>query len=362
MRILHLVNNLDCGGLERFAIDLATQTQRMGHEAQICCLEHSGELAPAAVAAGVEVDELRRGPGFDFRLVWRLAQKLRAAKVDVIHTHNKAPLIYGSLAHWLARTRGNVHTRHGREDTATHRMIWALTDQVVTISEDTRQQVVDSNPVDPAKVSVINNGIPVANFDRAQREHQQPIGLPELGPAGKRIGIVARLAPEKDHATLLRAFAQVNLQLPSVQLVVVGDGPLNESLNQLAKDLGIASSVYFAGFQTNVDQWLSCLDVFVLSSVTEGMSLTLLEAMAASVPIVATDVGGNAEVVQHEKTGFIVPAEDHEALARNLILLLGDPHLCEQMGKAGLERVKSEFNVETMTQRYIEVYRGAAGL
>jgi glycosyltransferase involved in cell wall biosynthesis len=164
---------------------------------------------------------------------------------------------------------------------------------------------------------------------------------------------VARLAPEKDIGTLIRAFQILVPKFSDVELVVVGDGVERKKLEALA----LGANVRFLGSRDDIPELMRSFDVFVLASLTEGISLTLLEAMAASKPIVATNVGGNPEVVVDGVTGFLVPSQDPQAMADKILLLLNDPQLAQRMGIAGRRRVEQNFSLERMTDEYEKVYR-----
>jgi glycosyltransferase involved in cell wall biosynthesis len=169
------------------------------------------------------------------------------------------------------------------------------------------------------------------------------------------VGIVARLSQEKGHKVLINAFKQVSQKL-NAKLLIIGDGPLKETLMQQVQDLQIQDRVLFLGFRKDIPQLLAMIDLFVLSSFTEGISLTLLEAMASGKPVVATMVGGNPEVVVNRKTGYLVPAGDATSMAEMMISLLGDHQKRQEMGIAGRERVIEYFSMENMNAGYTKLY------
>ena len=352
----------------------------------MACLEESGPLATLADALGIRVVALgKRSTGVDWRLVPALAALIRSERIDVVHTHNMGPLVYGSLAARLAGRRAVLNTRHGREAKRSPGLIWRLNGAVVAISEDARRRMLAINRLGTVPVRVIYNGINCGAFNPSTRpafggtrsglrpadDHLESsyvsTGLRgdltsdakcalNFNPGRPLIGTVGRLAPEKDYATLLRAVAALRRTGLDAELALVGDGAMRRDLEQLASELGIGGRVRFLGYRTNIRALLAAFDVFTLSSLTEGIALTLLEAMAAGKPVVATRAGGNPEVVVEGETGLLVEPGRPEALAEALGRVLSDPALARRLGEAGRRRVETCFAVDRMVQEYVELY------
>lgn len=358
MNILHLVNSLDCGGLENFTIELSKELKVTGDVPFICCLDKMGNLAPNALDAGISVTDFKIKDGLDLQCIWKLRKYMIANKIDVVHTHNKKPLIYGTIAAKLANIGRVIHTRHGQAADVVPWYIWKLNSKVVTISEDAKTCLLSSNDLAETDVGVIDNGIPLDKFDSISQEVslelKNKIGL---STNHQVVGIVARLAVEKDHKTLIHAFSEVLQVNNSAVLLIVGDGPLSENLKELTRSLGIESNVHFLGFQQNIAEFISIFDVFVLSSTSEGMSLTLLEAMASKKPVIATNVGGNSEVVQDKITGFIVPPQNSSIMANAINNLLRDKDQARTFALNGYQRIKSKYSLALMTEKYKKIYK-----
>jgi sugar transferase (PEP-CTERM/EpsH1 system associated) len=358
MVVPQVVLTLDPGGQEYLVIQLAERLQRRGIRSPIIAIS-GGALIEDATRRGLETFDLAKKPGFDVSVLFRLARIMRRVRADVVHTHNFAPLIYGTLSGRVSGTP-MINTRHGRAALATHRFIWSLTDRVVAVSEDARRELLKYNRIAPRKVSVVLNGVDVAAFAAPEVNPSQVRCDLGIAPDARVFGIVARLAPEKDHVTLLEAFRIVAAQGPS-HLVIVGGGPLESALRRRAHELGVSQAVHFLGFRSDIPQLLRALDVFVLSSTMEGVSLTLLEAMAAGLPIVATHVGGNPEVVLDNETGLLVPPENATALAQAMITLLTDLERAKRFGAAGRERAIRVFDIDRMVNAYVDLYATVAG-
>ncbi len=364
LRITHLVENLERGGLERVVIDLALAQARAGHDVRVACLFEEGLLAPELVAAGVPVTACRKRGGADARAVRRIRAHLREQGTQVLHTHNPAPHYYGAIATLLWPSVTLVNTRHGMGNAPftlrreiLYRLSLVRTRSVALVCRRARENFVRHGIVPARKAAVVPNGIRLEQFAAASGEARQGV-LARLGldPAGFHVGIVGRLNPVKDHATLLRAMVPVREAIAGATLVVVGGGALKDSLESLAASLGLGAAVRFLGDRDDVATLLPGLDAFALSSITEGYSISLLEASAAALPIVATDVGGNGEIVQQGRSGLLVPAGDAASLARALVTLGRDAELRRRMGGQAREWVREHGTIEAMAARYAQLY------
>jgi len=364
MKILHIVNSLSCGGLEKMVVELASSTINKGIQPTIACLIPDGELVALAKDKGLKVFSFVKGNGFDITLIWKIANVLRRERFDIVHTHNMAPLIYGTLAVKLFGLKTKlINTRHGREAKSTLSFVWACNDTVVPISNDAKRRLLQYNRVDGNKIRVIYNGVSFDDFRILPNPELLEIKSEfAISPEIKIIGTVARLSSEKDQMTLLESFSEVHRQDPETLLMLVGAGPEESELRRATQLLGIDGCVKFLGFRHDVSRLMNIFDVFVLSSITEGISLTLLEAMAVGKPIVATNVGGNPEVVVNEETGLLVSPKEPDVMAQAILRLLANPDLAKRMGLAGRKRVEERFSLERMTHEYIQVYKEVLGI
>lgn len=343
MKIMQVVLSLEYGGLEKLVINLTEELNNRKIPTGILCIDVKGALAKEAEAKGIRVFSLDKGPGLDLGISVRMREIFKKEKIDLIHTHNLGPLIYGGIA---AKMCGipSVNTRHGSAKKKTISFIWNLNKNIVVVSEDAKRELLSHSKVLPEKVKVIYNGI---SANGAQTRIAGNAGL---------IGNVARLSEEKDHFTLIEAFSRVVKEIKGAILMIVGDGPLMDSLKSKVRSLNLKEKVLFLGFRDDVQDLMKTFDIFTLSSTTEGISLTLLEAMRAGKPIVATDVGGNREVVSDQESGILVPKKNPEEMARAIIRILKDKRLAGKMGARGHEIVKEKFSLERMTKEYIELY------
>jgi sugar transferase (PEP-CTERM/EpsH1 system associated) len=365
IKIVHLVLALDVGGLEEVVLRLVAHTDRDRFTPSVYALDAPGSMAPELAPLDVPLHVVERAPGLDATLPVRLARRLAREGVQILHTHNASPHFYGAVAASLARVAGRgagprvIHTKHGRNQpdvprkVLLNRLASRLTDRVVAVSADAADVARRLEHVAENKLMTISNGVDTKAFRPADpRAARALLGLPE---AGLHVGVVARLAPVKDHATLLDAFARLRRERPDAHLTLVGDGPERAALGDRARASDLAGSVHFVGARRDVALVLPAFDVFALSSTSEGISLTLLEAAATGLPIVATRVGGNAEIVIDGATGMLVSPGDPAAFAAALGALSRRADRAA-LGLAGRAHVERRFSVEKMARAYQDLY------
>lgn len=364
MEIVHVVENLDRGGLERTVVDLIASQRDAGHECRVICLFKLGLLARELLASGVRVDACGKRPGLDLRALRRARALIRQSPDAVIHTHNAMAHYYAVLASLGLPVKCRINTRHGMGGrTRSGRQEWLYrqslrgTNYAVAVCEAARQRFAADGMHPRRALLSVPNGIRLERFRPADDVARQSL-VAELGlPTGSRIiGTVGRLQPVKDHALLLRAFAKVRVQVPEAALVIVGDGPLRAALEAQAEQAGLSDAVRFMGDRHDVPRLLTGMEVFALTSTSEGYSVALLEACASSLPIVATDVGGNREIVRHGINGRLVPSGDTAAIATALIALLRGGEQAAAMGRAGYAWAQAEASFRTMAERYHGLY------
>jgi glycosyltransferase involved in cell wall biosynthesis len=285
--------------------------------------------------------------------------------VDVVHTRNAEAFFYGVLGAKLAGVRRVVHSEHGRvlPDTprrmAAQRFLLRFVDAAFAVSAQLRRDLVTHLGISNGRFEVIYNGVDVARGVHADRASARR----SLGATGDElvVGAVGRLVPVKNYGLLVRAFARVaaSTRRP-VRLVLLGEGPERAALQAAAAASGIAARTALLGHRDDVADLLAGLDVFVLPSVSEGLSNTLLEAMAAGVPVVASDVGGNREIVEDGRTGLLFASGEEAGLVERLTALVEDPAIRERLASAGRERVVSEFSIGAMIRNYEALYERVA--
>lgn len=363
-RVAHVVLSLRPGGLERVVLQLVEKVDRRRFEPIVVALEEPGDLAGELARWNVPLHVFPRQTGLDQQALANLVKLFEDQRIAIVHTHNPSPHLYGSLAAAIVRQRGPlrpmvVHTKHGRNHprdkrrVLVNRLATVFSDRIVAVSEDARQVALEVEKVDPHRLVVIRNGVETHRVCLGDGlDKRRAWGIPERA---FHVGCVARLSPEKDHATLIAAFAMLRKRLPEARLTLVGDGKLRSTLEDLARRLDVAEVVKFVGYTDEVAEVLPSFDVFALASRTEGTSLTLLEAAAAGLPIVATRVGGNAEIVMDGESGVLVPDGQPEALAEALFAVAQREDRRE-MGLRGREEVARRYELAKMVAAYDTLY------
>jgi len=349
LRVCHVSLSLKTGGLERILADLARHHHRDACQPEFLAIRDVGRFADEIRQEGGIVHQLK--PANRWGQIAQMRRLFRAQRYDVVHTHNTYPHLYASIAARLAGVPVVVNTRHGQR--AGHgwksrtQFRWAshLVDRIITVSDDAATLCIESDRIVPRKVQRIWNGIDLSDFAFS-------------GPIQEPVAIcVARLSAEKDFPTLLKAIPQVVMQVPDFCLKIVGDGPERHGMEALIAELGIGANVELLGERTDVPQLLRAAGFFVSSSLTEGISLTLLEAMAVGLPVVATAVGGNPEIVLPQKTGYLVPSQEPASLAAAMITMCRQQANWITMAQAGRQRVAQYFDVRRMASDYEQLYR-----
>ncbi|MDO9227732.1 MAG: GT4 family glycosyltransferase PelF [Pseudomonadota bacterium] len=364
LKVVHLLQGLEVGGLEIMVAHLLERLDPRRFQSQVIGYDSLGPLAYRLGMSGIPAFLLKRRPGVDVRYILRLARHLAAIRPHILHLHNPTAFFYGTLAGKLARVPCIVYTEHGRDLASSkrnqylHRLLGRLVNRIVVVSESGRA-LLQAEGIPGERILTIHNGVDAARFligedrwgmrARLGFDHEQPL-----------LGIVARLDAIKNHASLLRALPRVMQTHPDATLLIIGDGPLRADLERQVSELGLGRSVRFLGTRDDVPELLATLDVVVLCSLSEGLSLTLLEQSAAGKPMVATDVGGNQEIIEDGQTGLLVPVNDEEALASAINRLLDDPERAHSIGRAARLQFMREFTVARMVSRYVEVYEGCA--
>jgi sugar transferase (PEP-CTERM/EpsH1 system associated) len=350
--VVHVVTSLAIGGMEKVILDLVRFRSQNRFETRVVCLDESGVLQRGFTEAGVAVDTMGTSGSVPSRVL-RLSSHLKHLQADVVHTHNPQAHMHGAIAARLAGVPVIIHTKHGRGYPsglllgAFNRLATRLTTRFVTVSQDAAEVARNVDRVAAEKLLVIQNGIDVDRF---------AFRPPNAAGTPVRAITVGRLDPIKDQLTLLRATRLVVDRAPSFHLDIVGDGPSRAELEAARAALGLTEHVTFVGYQEQVAPFLAKADFFVLSSISEGVSIALLEAMAMGLPAVATDVGGNREVVVPGVNGSLVPAKSPEALGEAMDRMQTETDARQRMSRAARHRVESQFSLRSVVARYEDLY------
>lgn len=363
--LVHVLYRFAVGGLENGVVNLINHLPDFRH-AIVCVSDHDPSFAERLRRDDVTIHELHKKPGQDPAVWWRLFRLLRQLKPALVHTRNLSAL-EAQLPAWLAGVPARVHSEHGFDaadpdgtnKTYQRLRFWLtkLAQRIIPLSQALQRYLCERVGVAPEKITQIYNGVDCSRFDG----EVAPATLPALLTGKRLFGTVGRLQLVKDQLTLIEAFIVLRARAPEwaarIALVLVGDGPLREQCETRVHAAGLQDSVWFCGERSDIPALMRVLEVFVLPSRAEGISNTILEAMASGLPVIATDVGGNAELVVAGETGFIVPRQQPEALAEAMARYLNDTELAKRHGAAGRARVLQTFSLPAMVKRYEAVYR-----
>jgi glycosyltransferase involved in cell wall biosynthesis len=354
LRVAHVGDSMEMGGAEKLTATLCRLQRDRGHTASVHCLYRLGVLGEELKAEGFEV--ILHHPCSFLQLASGLYRSFRRSRPDVVHCHNATAAIMAAFPARLAGVKTVIVTRHGlvkppyqirRELKFALASRWC--DWIVGVCEGTRTNLLAAPFAARDKIIQIYNGAVPADIRAVPRPKK-----------GFTLLYVGRLAPLKDHATLLQAVALTRAQRPDVQLWIVGDGPLEFSLRKLTDELGLNECVTFFGEQADVSPFLLAADLFVSSSITEGLPVSLLEAMSVGLPAVVTDVGGMGEIARLSGAVTLVPSSDPEGMARALCEAATGKQKLSELGQLASHCYEQYFRPERMLDDYMSLYNRCA--
>lgn len=369
--VVHVIYRLQVGGLENGLVNLVNHLPPESFRHAIICLADYTEMRKRIRRTDVPVIAMHKKPGQDPGTLWRLFKLFRQWRPSVVHTRNIGCL-EAQLPAWLARVPWRVHGEHGWDikdpDGSNRGYQWIrrlhapLVHRFVPLSAHLDDYLQQRVGIKTSKIRRIYNGVDIETFHPGGKD-VLPAGF--RGPDSLVFGTVGRMHGVKDQVNLAQAFielSQMRPQLaPRLRLVMIGDGPLHADCLDILTRAGLAQSAWLPGARSDIPAVLRSLDVFVLPSQAEGISNTVLEAMASGLPVIATGVGGNPELVEAGQTGLLPPARDARALARAMCRYLDQPQLPKLHAQAGLQRAREHFSLQRMLDDYSAVYREAPG-
>jgi len=356
---MQVTHSLAVGGSEQLAAAIAGAGAQHQIRMSICALNCGGGLEASLRNAGVSTHVIGRRSGIQPAVIVGLAKLFRREKVTVVLTHHLGQLLYSAIGARLAGAR-LLHVEHEFYTLASIRakrllrLAGGLAERVIGVTDEVVRFLLDEVRLPSPKVSLIRNGVDTSRFRPPASHEREALGIP---PGRPIIGTVGRLDPAKDHRTLIAAFRAIVTVAPDVVLVIIGEGPMRFGLERDVKQHGLGESVRFLGERFDVPTLLPSLDVFVLSSVNEGLPLALLEAMACARPVVVTDVGGVAGVVNKGRAGVVVAPGDVDGIARAVIGLLRDPVRAAELGAAGRMVVEQHYDLRSTIDNYLALCR-----
>lgn len=366
--IAHVVHRFDVGGLENGVVNLLNRMAAERYRHAVISLTDATEFRRRVLRDDVEFIEMHKTPGHGVKLFPRLFRLFRRINPAIVHTRNLAAL-EASVPAWIAGVPLRVHGEHGRDvgdldgSNRTYRLVRRVhrpfVSHYVAVSSDLEKYLLDTIGISSTRVTRIVNGVDTAAFAPAA-VRAPASGCPFVDPALWLCGTVGRLQPVKNQALLAKAFVRALERAPALRgrlrLIVVGEGPTRAELVDILSRAGVLDLAWLPGARNDVADVLRALDVFVLPSLAEGISNTILEAMASGLPVIATDVGGNGELVENGRTGALVTPGDTDALAEALLRHAQHPDQARAAGRAGRARAERLYGLDTMVGQYDTLY------
>ena len=367
--VVHVVYRFDVGGLENGVVNLINHMPATAWRHVVVAMTEVTDFKQRITRDDVEFIALHKPPGHGIWLYPRLYRLFRQLRPTIVHTRNLAAL-EAVVPAWVAGVPVRVHSEHGRDvddiDGSSRRHQWMrrlyrpFVSHYIALSKDLARYLSDKVGVPTARLAQIYNGVDSARFDVAKDGRAPIAGSPFNDPSLWLIGTVGRMQTVKDQPMLARAFVlalQANPELRDrLRLVIVGDGPLRSEVQALLDQAGVADLCWLPGERRDVADVMRGLSCFALPSQAEGISNTILEAMASGLPVLATDVGGNAELVSAGRTGELVEAGQAVQMAQALVRLAQDPKVARAMGQAGRIEVLRRFSLQAMVAAYLALY------
>lgn len=369
--IVHVVYGFRVGGLENGVVNLINRLPHAHYRHVVVALTDCCPTFCERVSrADVEFISLHKPPGHGYRQFGALYCLFRRLRPQVVHTRNLAAL-ESQLPATLARVPVRVHGEHGwdvsdpggrkRRYRLARRLYRPFVSRYVALSGDLARYLEEGVGVPGGRVERICNGVDTARFHPAAHGRELLAGSPFNDSRLFVIGTVGRLQTVKDQILLARAFVRLRREQPALsaraRLLIVGEGPLRSGIETILAEAGLGAEAWLAGERADTPEVMRALDLFVLPSQAEGISNTILEAMASGLPVLATAVGGNAELVDAGVTGTLVPAGDESAMSAALAAALGDLPRLQEQGRAGRARAEAQFSLDGMVGRYHRMYQ-----
>lgn len=360
IRIMHIIHQLGTGGAENGIVNLANGHNHNKFELSICTLVGGGSLTYRLDQSKTSLFELEKKEGNDISIILKLYSVFKKFKPDIVHTHAWGTLCESFLAAKLARIPIMIHGEHGTIQEKPinifiQNIFWKMTSQVLSISSNHKKLLSETIKFPLAKITVIPNGVDIAKFSYMNNSSNRLIAC-NVKQKTITIGTIGRLVPVKNQQILIRVLAKLKKKFSDVELLIIGDGPLKSDLKKLSSRLSIADSVVMPGRKSDITKYFHKMDIFILPSFSEGMSNTILEAMSCGVPVIASDVGGNPELIDNGINGLLFPSQDQKKLEELIMQLIENPEIALKLSQNARQKIEHNFSIEKMVQNYEKMY------
>lgn len=366
VNLLLILDNLVVGGAEILVLDFCRKIDRDKYNVTLCALG-DGALRCEFEQIGYKPLIFERRRRIDFLLIFNLMKLMKRKRVNIIHAHLGMPTIYGSIAGLFAGVRTIFSSWHRSDKSKNeyivkkrikfvYKLLSPFITKFVAVSQEVKSFLINKMGIDKRKIAVIYNGI---DFTRMMPDKGEIINLLEEFTVSLdtfKVSMVARLCDAKDYPTFISASKIVLSQIPNSVFFIIGDGPQRSQLEMYAKDIGVGEKIIFTGFRRDIPKFLSCSNVFVLSTNSEAFGMVLLEAMIAGIPIVATALPAIREIIKNGETGILVPPKDPDSLAAAIVTLYHDKGLTQTLPKNAKISVKG-FSIEENIRKTTKLYQ-----
>lgn len=367
--IAHIIYRLDVGGLENGLVNLINHIPQDRYRHAIICLNGYTDFSKRIKRSDVKVFDLNKQDGLNFSWYVSLYRLLRQLNPDIVHTRNFSTL-EGQIVATLARINVRVHGEHGRDISdlegknrkynLLRKSIRPLIHRFITVSKDLERWLINTIKVESSHIKQIYNGVDNLRFSPKSKINSTAIPINFNSGNTFVIGSVGRMAKVKDYLSLIRAFLLLIKQIPQakdhLRLLIVGDGESRAECMAMLRQADVENLVWLPGERTDVSELMQLFDVFVLPSLAEGISNTILEAMSSGLPVIATNVGGNVELVIDSQTGRLVPSNNPEAIAVAISEYYDHREMLAKHGQAARQLIEANFSINAMVSRYLDVY------
>lgn len=364
MNIMQIIWGLDIGGAEKMVVELSSQLKDRGHNVSICTIIEEGALSTLAKNNGIPVYSINKKSRFDITALFKIIRLLRQKRIDIVNTHLITADLWGRLAAFIANIPVIIVTEHSVNPVYYRNRIQILLDtlfarfttRIIAVSEKVKEYHLNAQPYPSAIFSVIYNGVDESifkTFDNSQLLKKE-LGIKNL--SAPVIGYIGRLDQQKRPDHFVHILEEVSGKHPDVVGLIVGDGCMREELERDVKERDLVDNIIFTGARNDIPEILSTMDLLLVPSEQEGFSVVILEAMASGIPVVATDVGGNAEAVVHNKSGFIHSFGDLSSLSNSVVKLINAKEMRIRFGAAGRSILNQKFTMSKTVSETESLY------
>lgn len=366
INLMQVMLTLDVGGAETFVVNLLKNINREIFNVSVCCIWKGGPLENELRKIDIPVYIMNKREGIDWSIFNKLKNIFKTNHIDVINTHHLGPLIYALIPAKIAKVKKIIHTEHSfKYFIKKRRYFWYAkilfkhVTKIIGVCDDITEYIKNNINKDSSKTLTIKNGIDVKKFNviKTKEEILKIKSRLNLKKDSFIIGMVGRLDAVKNHKMTLKNFQKISLDNQNINLLIIGSGPEEKNIKQIIFNLKIQDKVILLGERTDISELLSIIDIFLLPSLSEGLSIALLEAMSSKKAIIASNVGGNIEIIKNNSNGLLFNLNSEEDFISTLLRLINNAELRHELGLKAFETVRGHFSLNCMVRKYENLYK-----